>query len=69
VTAPPGSDTLGLPGGATGPDKSTMAGSTSAEIEVYDPELAAYNAYLARLNPEGREPRPVARAEGAPPAE
>ncbi len=50
VTAPPGSDTLGLPGGATGPDKSTMAGSTSAEIEVYDPELAAYNAYLARLN-------------------
>jgi hypothetical protein len=43
-------DTLGLPGGATGPDETTMAGSTSAEIEVYDPELAAYNAYLARLN-------------------
>ena len=39
-----------LPGGATGPDGTTMAGSTSGEIELYDPELAAYNAYLARLN-------------------
>ena len=39
-----------LPGGAAGPDGTTMAGSTSREIELYDPELAAYNAYLARLN-------------------
>ena len=27
-----------------------MAGSRSGEIELYDPELAAYNTYLARLN-------------------
>jgi hypothetical protein len=47
VTTAPAPD---LPGGATGPDGTTMAGSTSGEIEVYDPELAAYNAYLARLN-------------------
>lgn len=26
--------------------------STSTELEPYDPELAAYNAYLARLNQE-----------------
>ena len=38
------------PANATGPDGTTMAGSTSGEIELYDPELAAYNAYLARLN-------------------
>jgi len=47
VTTAPAPD---LPGGAPGPDGTTMAGSTSGEIEVYDPELAAYNAYLARLN-------------------
>ena len=47
VTQPPGPD---LPAGATGPDGTTMAGSTTGEVELYDPELAAYNAYLARLN-------------------
>jgi len=47
VTPAPAPD---LPGGTTGPDGTTMAGSKSGEIEVYDPELAAYNAYLARLN-------------------
>ena len=38
------------PADATGPDGTTMAGSTTGEVELYDPELAAYNAYLARLN-------------------
>ena len=38
------------PAGPAGPDGTTVAGSGSGEIELYDPELAAYNAYLARLN-------------------
>jgi hypothetical protein len=47
VTVPAAPD---LPVGTPGPDGTTVAGSTSGEIELYDPELAAYNAYLARLN-------------------
>ena len=41
-----------LPGGSLGPDGTTMPGSMSGEIELYDPELASYNAYLAKLNRE-----------------
>ena len=41
-----------LPGGPLGPDGTTMPGSMSGEIELYDPELASYNAYLAKLNRE-----------------
>ncbi len=41
-----------LPGGSPGPDGTTMPGSMSGEIELYDPELASYNAYLAKLNRE-----------------
>ena len=41
-----------LPTGALGPDGTTMPGSMSGEIELYDPELASYNAYLAKLNRE-----------------
>jgi hypothetical protein len=29
--------------------------SASTELEVYDPELAAYNAYLSRLNSEVKD--------------
>ena len=50
VTSAAAPDLPDPPGGATGPDRTTIAGSTSGEIELYDPELAAYNAYLARLN-------------------
>lgn len=48
----------GAPGGTAGasaaPGMTTMAGSTpdAAADEPEDPELAAYNAYLARLNAE-----------------
>ena len=38
------------PAGPAGPDGTTMPGSMSGEIELYDPELASYNAYLAKLN-------------------
>ncbi len=41
-----------LPGSALGPDGTTMPGSMSGEVELYDPELASYNAYLAKLNRE-----------------
>ena len=43
-------DPVYLPPGAHTADGTTMAGSASAQLEVYDPELAAYNAYLAKLN-------------------
>jgi len=33
----------------------SMQLSTSTEIEPYDPELAAYNAYLSRLNSEVKD--------------
>ena len=48
-------DALVLPGGAfgpAGPDGTTMPGSMSGENQLYDPELASYNAYLAKLNRE-----------------
>lgn len=46
--APP--QAVQLPPGAHFSDGTTMAGSMTAELEVYDPELASYNAYLAKLN-------------------
>jgi hypothetical protein len=42
------------PAGPVGPDGTTMPGSMSGEIELYDPELASYNAYLAKLNREAQ---------------
>ncbi|HXP56928.1 MAG TPA: hypothetical protein VN847_18310 [Streptosporangiaceae bacterium] len=45
--APP--DEVYLPAGAYNAD-GTTTGSMSGVMEVYDPELAEYNAYLAKLN-------------------
>jgi hypothetical protein len=47
--APP--DEVHLPPGAYNAD-GTTTGSMTGVLEVYDPELASYNAYLARLNRE-----------------
>ena len=47
--APP--ETVYLPAGAHTAD-GTTTGSMTGVVEVYDPELASYNAYLARLNRE-----------------
>jgi hypothetical protein len=45
--APP--DQVYLPDGAYHAE-GTTTGSMSGVVEVYDPELAEYNAYLAKLN-------------------
>jgi hypothetical protein len=47
--APP--DEVHLPPGAYNAD-GTTTGSMTGVLEVYDPELASYNAYLAKLNRE-----------------
>ena len=42
-------DQVYLPDGAYHAE-GTTTGSMSGVVEVYDPELAEYNAYLAKLN-------------------
>jgi len=42
-------DQVYLPNGAYHAE-GTTTGSMSGVVEVYDPELAEYNAYLAKLN-------------------